>query len=680
MKKFLLCMLLAGLMMPVVAQEKTAVKQNEKRVAPMLLKDAGGSTYGAFPMTSRGTLVEVELWTSAGISQSYDRQTQGGVYPMVQMHKDKKFIGCTWTNEDNPPFDGSGTPIRGLGYSYSTDGGETWSWNNEETRENRLGGIPVYWPSYAQWGKNGEAVMARSYDSYEYDDGYNDVYIKDGLVLFTRENRGEGAWTITPVPYPEDSDPKHFMAWGAMTTSGDDHQYIHIITPMSNQDIPNVLYHGYGTPTLYFRTQDGKTWDVAGQPVPEVIGQVWDEESYYADGMSWAVQGNTVACSFINMGSHGYVIKSLDNGDTWQSIKFFDAPVRSGVSHNEYPDSVYVPSVGCLALDNNGKMHVAFSAIRCMNGDDGIYYNPGGWAQFLSYWNEDMTPINGDTDFNTPYISSLLMGHYYYDGEYFDWDLSDGDQFYVKSTIPKWPVIGYFIPFPNEHLYTMLDDADEWAGKSYGQAGMFSFPQMTFDANNVLHLVYLGMLDGAAGGLKNGAWLRHPFYTTTDDGGKTWTQTEYLVNYVTFVDQEFAYPVFVGVSADDKMFMMAQTDPMPGTNGPYGTNPPDHSAIDNSYTFFTIAGVPCPDCPGNPGIVENTLLSMQLLPNPASGQVKVTFEGKGDIAVYNMLGQTVYHVENVENHKDIPLNMASGVYFVTVRSGNAMATQKLVVK
>jgi hypothetical protein len=72
---------------------------------------------------------------------------------------------------------------------------------------------------------------------------------------------------------------------------------------------------------------------------------------------------------------------------------------------------------------------------------------------------------------------------------------------------------------------------------------------------------------------------------------------------------------------------------------------------------------------------------MSVYPNPASGQVKVNFEGKGNITVYNMLGQAVYHAENVENTKAISLsNMTAGVYFVTVRSGNATATQKLIVK
>ena len=676
MKKFLLCMLLAGLMMPVVAQEKVALKQNEKRVV-MNRKDAGGPTQEMLP-TTRGTLVEVGLWKSAGISADYDRQSQGGVYPMTQIHKDREFIGCTWTNEDNPHFGSGNTPFRGVGYSYSTDGGQTWSWNDEEKRENRLGGIPVYWPSYAQWGKNGEAVMARSYDSYEYNDGYNDVYIKDGMVLFTRENRGEGAWTITPVPYPEGADPvidnsKYFMAWGSMTTSGEDNQYIQIITPMSTED-SNIPYHEYKTPLLYYRTQDGKTWEVEGEVVPEMVGQDWGEESYFSDALSFAVQGNTIACSFVNWGNHGYVIRSYDNGDNWECIKFFDSPVRGELTPNDYADTVNIPVIGSLALDNDGKMHVAFAVVLSTNDEQSGYI--GYWsyigASFLSYWNEDMGPIDGEKDFRIDVIDPILWES----GTCMNWDLSEPDNnlWYVESIIPKWPIIGYPTPL-SEGQHTVVMDGS-WATTGYGVCGCFSFPQMVFDANNVLHLVYLGLLD-------NGNDRRHPFYTTTADRGETWTQTEYLVNYVGVVDQEFAYPVLAGVSADDEMLMMAQTDPYPGVSTAYNGHTADHGAVDNRYTFFAIAGVDCPDCPESIPSIEYTPLTMQLFPNPASGQVKVTFEGKGDITVYNMLGQTVYRVENVENAengKDIPLNMASGVYFVTVRSGNAMATQKLVVK
>jgi len=72
---------------------------------------------------------------------------------------------------------------------------------------------------------------------------------------------------------------------------------------------------------------------------------------------------------------------------------------------------------------------------------------------------------------------------------------------------------------------------------------------------------------------------------------------------------------------------------------------------------------------------------MSIFPNHAMGQTTVKFEGKGDIIVTNMLGETVYYVENVGNEKQIPLHcLNQGIYFVTIRSENSMVTQKLAVK
>ena len=672
MKKFLLCMMLAGLMMPAMAQEKLSTqKMHISYVGDEC--DLGIFNSGILPVNSHGTLVDAGGWKSAGVSKGYDRQSQGSVYPMAAVHDDG-FIGCTWTNEDCEPFEGSGTPLRGVAYSYSTDGGLTWSWNinDEATQENRIGGIPLYWSSYAQWGKHGEVVLARSADTYE----YNGMQILNGLVLLTRETKGEGEWNMTVVPYPEGTSDAtgYVMAWARMTTSGPDHQYIHIMAPVQSPDpTPNTTCFVY-----YYRTQDGgKTWDIQGESVTEMIGQDENKHASYNDAISFAVRGDIVACSFIRFGYDSYVLRSRDNGDTWESIKFFETPVSYYLYPEDYNDTCYIPSYGCIALDLNGKIHASFGMIRVSNNETegSLGYWPQAGSQFLSYWNEDMRLFEGSVDYA---FRDILEPLWY---NYFDWDNSTDDQLYVNSTVPKMPVIGHFTPIVDEHLYTMHDEATEdWAGKSYGRAGMFSFPQMAFDADNVLHLVYLGLLDGAAVAAKNGTWLRHPFYTTTADEGTTWTQTEYPVNYVSLIDQEFAYMTLAGLY-DDKMYLMAQTDTYPGVYTPYSGDAADHSITNNNFTVFYLDGIPTPPS-SEEGIddIGKASFPMIVQPNPASGQATVKFAGKGNITVYNMLGQVVYHVENVENQKDIPLNMASGVYFVTVRSGNATATQKLVVK
>jgi hypothetical protein len=533
MKKFLVCMLLAGLMMPVVAQEKLSLEKIKKERIFHVREadDLGISTQTAFPINSKGTLVDVDGWTYSGTTKRYDRQTQGSVYPMTRIHDDG-FIGSTWTNEDNTPFPGSSTPLRGVGYAFSTDGGATWS-----TPDLRAGGIPLYWPSYAQWGKNGEIILARSADTYE----HQGVQILNGLVLLTRENKGVGEWKITPVPYPEGLSPNanYVMAWARMATSGNNHQYIHIMTPIRTPATEH--------PTYYFRTQDGgETWDVPGKLISEVVGHEWDKYmDGYTDGINFTVQENALACCFMSMGSDGYVLKSSDNGDTWTSIKFFDSPVKRCLYPIDYDDTIYMPVQGCVALDNDGKVHIAFGAVMVANSETTVGYFSGFLTSFLSYWNEYMAPIDGES--YVVHEIDLIWD------EYFDWPSSEEGRYYVNSTIPKMPVIGFYTPTLDEHIFTV--DANiirEWGGSSYGPSGGFSFAQMEFDADNKLHLAYLGFLDGGSDGDR---WLRHPYYISTEDNGNNWTQTEYLVNTADLIDREFAYLTLAGI-LDDKMYLM----------------------------------------------------------------------------------------------------------------------------
>ena len=529
-------------------------------------------------MAQKNSDVIIDGWTWAGTSNSYDRQTQCAVYPMTKRHNDG-FIGCTWTNEDNSSFPGSSTPTRGVGYAYSTNNGQTWS-----TQEKRLGGIPVYWPSYAQWGANGEAVLARSADTYV----HQGISIKNGLVLFTRPNKGQGAWTITPVPYPEGTSPEagYTMAWARMATSGDNHQYIHIMSPM--QLPTGQTYNGYYYPVFYYRTQDGgSTWDVAGELVPAMVGQEWEVHSQYNDAVTFAdTHGDVVACSFIRWGNDGYVLRSYNNGDTWESIKFFDSPVGHYITPSQYADTCYIPTQGCIALDNNGKIHVAFSVLMSINmADEGyVGYFSSILTSFLSYWNESMGTIDGATEFVKHKIDPLL-------DDYFDWNQSDPNHLYVKSAVPKWPLIGYFTPTLDEHYFTIdMNLVQYWATTSYGFAGCFSFPQMVFDKDNTLHLTYLGLLDYGDDG--NGHWLRHPFYTVTA-GGAIWGETKHLVNSVDLIDREFAYLTLAGI--DDNMpkqwiYLMAQVDPYAGTYTPYSGQPSDHASTTNYFYHFHIQG------------------------------------------------------------------------------------------
>ena len=292
-----------------------------------------------------------------------------------------------------------------------------------------------------------------------------------------------------------------------------------------------------------------------------------------------------------------------------------------------------------------------------------VGYFPGHlYTSFLSYWNEDMASLDGATDFVYRKIYPILYN-------YFDWELSDEEKLYVKSTVPQLPVIGYFTP-ADDHYFYIEQETLSWS-MCYCIGDAFSFPQMAFDGDNKLHLTYLGLL--------NGSGYHHPFHTSTANGGTTWRKTEHLVKNIALIDQEFAYLTLEGIHYN-QMWLMAQVDAYLGTyiTSP-GTSPVcQNGPTDNRFYHFYVDMFP-----HHPAIenIEGNQLTMNVIPNPASGQATVTFDGTANITIYNMLGQTVYHVENVENEKIIPLhNLSTGVYFVSVRAGNAAATQKLVVK
>ena len=666
MKKFLLCMVLAGLMMPVIAQEKLALNESKSVYAnERVVSDLGLSGLGMLPTNLRGTLVDVEGWKSVGTSDGYDRQSQGCIYPMAKIHTDG-FIGATWTNEDNPPFGSGSTQTRGIAYAFSKDGGKTWA-----EADMRVGGIPLYWPSYVQWGPNGEAILGRSADTYEHEG----TQILNGLVLMTRENKGVGEWTLRTVPYPAGTPVEDgwVMAWSRMVTGGDNHQYIHIMTHTRKGATCSEYYEGACEPVFYYRTQDGgATWDIEAELVPEVAGIEWikyPDPMYpsYTDRISIAAHGDVVAVSFISQPYHSYVLKSVDNGSTWNAIKFFHNPVNWYATPQEYSEACYTPTHGNVAVDLNGKVHVAFAVIMVQNAEGDSYsYWPHYYGSFLSYWNEDMPLLDGDNYLDEDI--DVLMSTFIDDSNI------ENKQLIIKSTTPEWPIVGFYTTSDSDVFTIDNNTINAWAFDSYGTAGLFSFPQMAFDKDNKMHLTYLGLLDN---GSDDSRWFRHPYHTTRNTDG-TWTPTEYLVNWIDLIDKEFAYLTLAGLY-DDKMFLMAQTDASAGTNGPYPGEGPDHPAGVNTFYFFYVEPILTPVSIDE---VDYTPLTMSVYPNPAKGEANVKMDGrKGNVTVYNMLGQTVYHVENVENSATIPLtNMATGVYFVTVRSGNATATQKLIVK
>ena len=88
--------------------------------------------------------------------------------------------------------------------------------------------------------------------------------------------------------------------------------------------------------------------------------------------------------------------------------------------------------------------------------------------------------------------------------------------------------------------------------------------------------------------------------------------------------------------------------------------------------------------PINVGVEENNLetVTVTVFPNPSNGKFVVKSElTKGEIAVYNIQGEKVYAELVSASSTTIDLStQAKGIYFVQVKCGDKISTQKIVIE
>lgn len=89
-------------------------------------------------------------------------------------------------------------------------------------------------------------------------------------------------------------------------------------------------------------------------------------------------------------------------------------------------------------------------------------------------------------------------------------------------------------------------------------------------------------------------------------------------------------------------------------------------------------------CSGSVGVNENTLATgLNIYPNPSKDKfiVSLPTTQASEIVVYNLVGEVVFQsINNSSNKITIDLsNQSNGVYFVKIKAGNEIATQKLML-
>ncbi len=557
----------------------------------------------------------------------YDLQSNSTMAQRIWAFDDGS-IGATWTRgtEDGSP---SGYPERGTGYNYNDGNG----WGPDPSA--RVEDTRCGWPSYAAYGENGEIVCAHT--------GGN-----PGLIFSWRENKGTGDWNYfnlaAPVAQP--------LLWPRMITSGPNHQTIQVIACVGS----NFEYEGLNMALVYSRSDDG--------------GQTWDPENVILDGMTsdetsgiggddyaWAIpRGDTIAFVVFGGVKDGYVMKSYDNGDTWEKVTFYQSirPLFTG-NEGDLPQCGGGDGYNAVAIDDEGLVHVAFGRQIHMDDDpaDGWSYYP--YSDGLVYWNETMAPLD------TTALTNEIIPN--------DWSTHP---LYLNGQLAAW---------------TQPHGDDTIVGVAPYYASLVSMPQLavTRDAagTKIVTFFYSGLAVGFANETMQQNY-RHIWTRKTElDGNGAYNDFEDLTGDITHVFSECVYPSMM--AKNGTFHVLYESDSKPG-NSLQPNDTPNHDPQNNNMVYLPVS--PFPVGVNNPNSVSFEV--MQNMPNPAHGETMIAVKTGNaatiNLTISNMLGQQVYSTQDVANASGVytfRVNVSdfnTGVYFYTVTVGDKSVSKKMIVE
>jgi hypothetical protein len=533
-------------------------------------------------------------------------------------------IVATWTKGMNP----TAYTDRGTGYNYF-NGSE---WQAPPTA--RIESIRTGWGSYAPVGLNGEMVVAHN--------GAN-------LTVSTRANKFTGAWTESTYAGPGGTCQP---TWPRVVTSGDENQYQHVFYGAFN-DYAGMV----GGSILYARTSDGgATWDPAG-----VILDGMGAEDYLGLGSEpfvCAAKGDIVALLVAYTWTDMFIMKSLDNGETWQKILVREFPIPFYDLETMALDTTFVCDNGAsIAIDNNGKCHITFGISRVLEDlSQPGYYTLFPWIDGIGYWNEDMPPFSAD-------LSALAPPQLGYE---------------TSEMVEDYNYIGWSQDVNGNGVYDFIATATNLP-MTYNTIGLSSMPTITIDDQNRIFLAFSSYTET----FDNSFFNYHKLWARAYDNG-SWGPFIHVTENVVHYFDECIWPLFA-VGSDDNVHMIYNTDPFPG----YSLRTPtaDHDPVEN-YIYYS--AIPKADL--LTGISDNNLISStsvsQNYPNPFDGKTTITVylqkPANLSMVVSNTLGQQVIEIKrgNVSAgtyyFQVDGANLQDGMYFYTVKADNSEVTKKMI--
>ena len=621
MRKFVLLSLVLSLCVTGFSQKKPTITKAQKEIMLKGEYHKPISDMGMFKPT--GTAVPSAKSEEQVGMTTYDLQANTSLGNRITMFNDGT-VGAVWTGSQEDAWGD-----RGTGYNYFN--GEDWGpMPTERVETDRTG-----WPSYAPLGENGEIIVAHLSGQSIYTDG--------GLLINTRQTKGEGDWTEVYFPGPDDSKD---IYWPRVTTSGPDNNFVHIIHVM------NKAYLGMDDALLYSRSPDGgESWDIQFEQLEGTGSDYYNNIS--ADRYTFAEsRGSTVAFVVSNtFDSDWFIMKSEDDGETWTKTIVWEHPYPFYDDNTIIDDSLWAPDGAAdIAIDANGMVHTVVGLCRIIKLEAGTSYNYWPYAEGIVYWNESMPMFEADN----PH------------------DALNAWEGYIEEDVN---LIGWGQDLDNSGSFELLDDI-----YTYRTIGVETMPNISCSEGQIF-VVWSGVTEGFDNGTNN---FRHIWTRRSPDNGTTWGYFYDLDSDLIHIFDECIYPTIAG-STDGSIHVLYQLDNDVGTalDG-------DHPVVENKMTYFTSLIDEL-----YVGVNENTeLISSvdvsQNYPNPfnTTSVVKVKLEQKANLSlqVTSLTGQVVYEINEGNASTGVhsitidASNLTSGVYFYTVKAGESTVTKKMIVE
>ncbi len=622
MKKLLLITILLATTVAALTQERALPPKERINQAVLVSIDADDSRDCLSPLNIKNTFLPMLAPNEQDIGITvFDSQTNRLLAHRFYRYEDGT-MGAVWTmGMEDPDF-----PDRGTGYNYYN--GTEWG----PVPTSRIESFRAGWPSYAPFGNNGEMFFSHEF-------GQGEVY------YHTREIKGTGDWTENLFSYTPGPDG---VSHAKVITTGPENKTIHLLVNSFTE------YLGQSLAVLYSRSQDGGlTWDFQN-----VVLEGTGIDYYTAhnrDKFAFAEEnGGVIALICGDIWADLFMMKSTDNGDTWEKTVIWKHPYPFFDWDVTLTDTFFcMDNSAGIALDAQGKAHVVFGINRVLHDAPGGQYWLWPAVDGIAYWNEDMETFSDDIHALAPpdygYANSEMIS----DQNYIGWmqdvngngtiDLNNDIFFYSRhhgaSTMPTITIDD------QERIFVIYSSTTE---------------TYEYENYNYKHLW--------ARAFDNGKW--GPFVDLTED--------------IAHIYDECIHPQLAS-SSDEYIHYIYHVDNIPGE-----AQRGDHGFHETRITYGSF--------PKNDlltGTAENQTgpihsLNLKVYPNPSIGVFNLSYHVPEKttltITITDAQGRVIDSIslealERGKNDKTLNLShLPDGVYLLRLQAGDVTETGKVVLR